>query len=193
MNSSSNNYFVHQSAIVDDGAEIGEDSKIWHFSHIMPKASIGSNCVLGQNTFVANDVRIGDRCRIQNNVSVYTGVEMASDVFVGPSVVFTNVLNPRAEVSRKDEFKQTKIEKGVSIGANATIICGVSIGSYAFIGAGTVVTRDVKPFALIVGVPGDRIGWMSAAGARLNFIGNKATCPISRETYSLQNEEVVRI
>lgn len=159
-------YFVHDSAVVDHGAKIGTGTKIWHFVHVMPGARIGERCVIGQGCFIGN-VRIGDHVHIQNNVSVYDGVTLEDHVFAGPSCVFTNVVNPRSEVSRKHEYRPTLVKRGASIGANATIVCGVTIGEYAFIGAGAVVRTDVAPYALVVGVPARRIGWMCACGERL--------------------------
>jgi UDP-2-acetamido-3-amino-2,3-dideoxy-glucuronate N-acetyltransferase len=159
-------YYVHPSAVVDVGAQIGERSKVWHFVHVMSGAQIGSDCVIGQGCYIGN-VTIGNGCRIQNNVSVYDGVELEDDVFCGPSCVFTNVINPRSAVSRKDEYRQTLIKRGASIGANATIVCGVVIGEYAFVGAGAVVRHDVPPHALVIGVPARPAGWMCACGERL--------------------------
>ncbi len=163
---------VHESAYVDDGAEIGAGTRIWHFSHVMPGAVIGAHCSLGQNVVVMNGVRIGNNAKIQNNVSIYEGVELEDDVFCGPSMVFTNVYNPRSAVSRKDEYRRTIVRRGASIGANATIVCGHSIGAYAFIGAGAVINRDVPDYALMAGVPARQIGWMSAAGFRLDALGD---------------------
>ncbi len=159
--------FVHESSYVDDGATIGAGTKIWHFCHIMPGAVIGAGCSFGQNAVVMNGVRVGDRVKVQNNVSLYEGVTLEDDVFVGPSAVFTNVINPRSAVSRKDEYLPTLVHRGASIGANATIVCGVTLGPYAFIGAGAVVTGDVPAYALMVGVPARRIGWMCACGEQL--------------------------
>jgi UDP-2-acetamido-3-amino-2,3-dideoxy-glucuronate N-acetyltransferase len=163
--------FVHVSSYVDDGALVGDGTKIWHFCHVMSGAIIGERCSLGQNVVVMNGVRIGTNVKIQNNVSVYEGVEIEDDVFCGPSMVFTNVINPRSHVSRKDEYRRTLVRRGASIGATATIVCGVTIGAYAFIGAGAVVTRDVPAYALVTGVPARRVGWMSAAGHRLHPVG----------------------
>lgn len=182
------NCFVHETACVDTGAQIGEGTKIWHFSHVMPKAKIGKNCSLGQNVFVANNVVIGDGCKIQNNVSLYEGVILEDDVFCGPSVVFTNVYNPRAHVSRKTEYRPTYVHKGATLGANSTIICGATVGRYAFVGAGAVIKNDVKPHALIVGVPAKQIGWMSCHGERLKLpLEGKGTavCPVTEEQYTL--------
>jgi UDP-2-acetamido-3-amino-2,3-dideoxy-glucuronate N-acetyltransferase len=184
-------YFAHSSAIIDNGASIGEGSKIWHFSHIMPGAIIGKNCNLGQNVFVANGVKLGDNVKVQNNVSIYEGVECEDDVFLGPSMVFTNVYNPRSAVNRKGEYMKTVVGKGVTIGANATIVCGNPIGEYAFIGAGSTVTKEVPAYALIVGNPGRQIGWMSQHGERLYFDEKgEAKCPGAGIRYSLSNNQV---
>jgi UDP-2-acetamido-3-amino-2,3-dideoxy-glucuronate N-acetyltransferase len=172
--------FVHESSYVDDGAELGPGTKVWHFSHVLPRTRIGADCTLGQNVVVGPDVTVGDRCRIQNNVSVYAGVTLEDGVFCGPSCVFTNVYNPRAEVSRKDEFRSTVVRRGATIGANATIVCGNEIGAYAFIGAGAVVNRPVADHALVVGAPARQIGWMSHEGERL---GDDLTCPRSGRRY----------
>ncbi len=176
----SDDVFVHESAYIDDGAELGPGTKVWHFSHVLPGTRIGAECTLGQNVVVGPDVTVGDRCRIQNNVSVYAGVTLEDGVFCGPSCVFTNVYNPRAEVSRKDEFRSTVVRRGATIGANATIVCGNEIGAYAFIGAGAVVNRAVPAHALVVGAPARRIGWMSHDGERL---GEDLTCPRSGRRY----------
>ena len=182
---------VHPSAIIDEGAKIGARTKIWHFCHIMPEATIGEDCNLGQNVFVANGVTLGNNVKVQNNVSIYTGVTCGDDVFLGPSMVFTNVINPRSNVNRKSEYLATQVERGASIGANATIICGHRIGTYAFIGAGAVVTKDVPAFALIVGNPGRQIGWMSRFGIRLEFDAEGlANCSESGERYRLRNDRV---
>ena len=159
--------FIHESAYVDDGAQIGSGTKIWHFCHVMPGAVIGERCSLGQNVVVMNGTRIGNNCKIQNNVSIYEGVELEDDVFCGPSMVFTNVINPRSHVSRKHEYRSTHVRRGATIGANATIVCGTTLGEYSFIGAGAVVTADVAPYALMVGVPARRVGWMCQCGQRL--------------------------
>jgi UDP-2-acetamido-3-amino-2,3-dideoxy-glucuronate N-acetyltransferase len=174
--------FVHESSYVDDGAQIGAGTKIWHFCHVMPGAVIGERCNLGQNVVVMNGVRIGNNVKIQNNVSVYEGVVLEDDVFCGPSMVFTNVMNPRAHVSRKDEYRQTLVRRGTSIGANATIVCGVTLGEYSFVGAGAVVTSDVSAYALVVGVPARRVGWMCQCGERLPDSGT-ATCPVCGSSY----------
>lgn len=168
---------VHESAYVDDGAVIGADSRVWHFSHVMGGAVIGDRCSLGQNVVVMNNVRVGDNCKIQNNVSLYEGVELADDVFCGPSMVFTNVHNPRSAVSRKSEYRRTRVGRGATIGANATIVCGATLGEYAFIGAGAVVTRDVPAYAMLAGVPARQIGWMSRAGHRLVSDGVDTSVP----------------
>ncbi len=187
-------YFVHPTAIVDDNCIIGEGTKIWHFSHIMPGANIGNNCNLGQNVFVSPNVIMGNNVRVQNNVSIYEGVICEDDVFLGPGMVLTNVINPRSAVSRKNEFKTTLIKRGATIGANATIVCGNTIGSYAFIGAGAVVTKDVPAYALIVGNPGRQTGWMSEYGHKLKFNeNNMAICEESKEVYLLENNMVTRI
>ncbi|MGI9449585.1 MAG: acyltransferase [Geminicoccaceae bacterium] len=172
--------FIHESAYVDSPVSIGEGTKIWHFCHVLPDVSIGRDCVLGQNVMVGPDVRVGDRCKIQNNVSLYKGVDLADGVFCGPSAVFTNVDNPRAEVERKSEFLRTRVERGATIGANATIVCGHTLGAFCFIGAGAVVTSDVPAHALMIGVPARRNGWMSEAGARL---GPDLVCPIDGSRY----------
>jgi UDP-2-acetamido-3-amino-2,3-dideoxy-glucuronate N-acetyltransferase len=188
-------FFVHPTAIIDQGATIGDGSKVWHFSHVMGGAEIGRNCVLGQNTFVAEGVRIGDGSRLQNNVSVFTGVMLEADVFCGPSVTFTNVLNPRAHVERKSEYRQTLIRNGASIGANATIVCGTTVGSYAFVAAGAVVTKDVPDFALVAGVPAGILGWMCSCGERL-LIGDEdgdfARCGACGAGYRLVNGRLVQ-
>lgn len=182
-----NEVFIHPTAVIDTGATIGAGTKIWHFCHIMPQAILGENCSLGQNVFIANGVRIGNNVKIQNNVSLYEGVICEDDVFIGPSVVFTNVRNPRAAVNRKNEYATTVVKKGASIGANATLICGYSIGEYAFVGAGTVVTKNIPNFALVVGNPARQIGWMSRQGHRLHFNDQGyASCSASAENYRLQ-------
>ena len=184
-------YYVHPSAIVDDGCEINDGVKIWHFSHIMPGCKIGEGCNIGQNVVVSPKVVLGKNVRVQNNVSIYEGVICEDDVFLGPSMVFTNVVNPRSAVSRKNEYKQTIVRKGASIGANATIVCGNEIGEYAFIGAGAVVTKPVKPYALVVGNPARQTGWMSEYGQKLLFDAEGiAICKESGEKYRLQNNNV---
>jgi UDP-2-acetamido-3-amino-2,3-dideoxy-glucuronate N-acetyltransferase len=187
-------YFAHPTAIIDEGCEIGERVKIWHFSHIMAGCSIGDDCNLGQNVVVSPKVVLGKNVRVQNNVSIYEGVVCEDDVFLGPSMVFTNVINPRSAVSRKHEYLKTHVRKGASIGANATIVCGNEIGEYAFIGAGTVITKPVPAYALIVGNPGKQIGWMSEHGHRLQFDEKGvATCHETGEKYLLQNNVVSKI
>jgi len=176
---------IHPSAIVDDGAVLGEDCRVWHFVHISGGARIGRGCSFGQNVFVANDVRIGDNVKIQNNVSVYDAVTLEDDVFCGPSMVFTNVHNPRAAVARKHEYRATLVRRGATLGANCTIVCGTTIGQHAFVGAGAVVSRDVPDYALVVGVPAKQIGWMSRHGERLAFVDSAATCPATGERYVL--------
>lgn len=187
-------YFAHPTAIIDDGCNIGKGVKIWHFSHIMPNCTLGDGCNIGQNVVISPEVVLGKNVKIQNNVSIYTGVTCDDDVFLGPSMVFTNVINPRSAVNRKSEYAKTHVGKGASIGANATIVCGHDIGEFAFIGAGTVVTKTVPAFALIVGNPGRQMGWMSEFGHRLEFDkdGN-ATCKESGQKYKLQNNLVSRI
>src|SRR5919201_3507356 len=176
-------YYAHQSAYVDEPCTIGAGTKIWHFCHVMPGARLGERCILGQNVFVANDVMIGNNVKLQNNVSVYTGVELEDDVFCGPSCVFTNVTNPRSHISRKNEYKRTLVKRGGTIGANATVLCGVTLGEYAFIGAGAVVTADVPAYGLMVGVPARRVGWMSQCGERLHPDAGRAPCSACGATY----------
>ena len=184
-------YQAHETAIIDDGCMIGEGSRIWHFSHIMKDCKIGRDCTIGQNVVISPEVVIGNRVKIQNNVSVYTGVVCEDDVFLGPSCVFTNVINPRSAISRKHQYQPTYIEKGSTIGANATIICGCRIGQYAMVGAGAVVTKDLLPYALAVGNPARQIGWVSEYGHRLDFDGEGvATCPESGDKYKLQDGKV---
>jgi len=178
---------IHPSAIIDQGAVLGDGCRVWHFVHISAGARIGRGCSFGQNVFVANDVRIGDNVKIQNNVSVYDGVTLEDDVFCGPSMVFTNVHNPRAEVVRKSEYRHTLVRRGATLGANCTIVCGATIGRHAFVGAGAVVSRDVPDFALVVGVPAKAIGWMSRHGERLTFVDGEASCPATGERYVLRD------
>lgn len=179
-------YFAHESAYVDEGCRIGKGSKIWHFSHIMPEAVIGPDCNIGQNVVVAKEVELGRNVKVQNNVSIYSGVICEDDVFLGPSMVFTNISNPRSEVVRRGQYELTRVRKGASIGANATVICGNEIGTYAFIGAGAVVTKDVEPYALMLGNPARHVGWMSEHGHRLEFDRNGiGICPESGEEYEL--------
>lgn len=187
-------FFAHPTAIIEEGAIIGDNTKIWQFSHVMKSAVLGANCILGQNVQVANDVVLGNGVKVQNNVSIYTGVICEDDVFLGPSMVFTNVINPRAFVARKNEFKKTLVKKGASIGANATIVCGNTIGEYAMIGAGAVITKDVPAYALVVGNPAKQIAWVSVYGHKLEF-NNKgeATCEESNQKYILENNTVKRL
>lgn len=187
----SKEYFAHETAVIDEGCSIGAGTKIWHFSHIMKDSIIGKNCNIGQNVVISPQVILGKNVKIQNNISVYTGVICEDDVFMGPSMVFTNVINPRSAVNRKSEYIKTIVKKGVTFGANCTIVCGNTIGEFAFIGAGAVVTREVKPYALVVGNPGKQIGWMSEYGHRLQFDENNiAICQESKEKYKLENEFV---
>ncbi len=187
-------YFAHETAVIDEGCEIGAGTKIWHFSHIMTNCKIGERCNFGQNVVVSPQVILGNNVKVQNNVSIYTGVICEDDVFLGPSMVFTNVTNPRSAINRKGEYAKTQVGKGVSIGANATIVCGNDIGKYAFIGAGAVVTKDVPAYALLVGNPAKQVGWMSAYGHRLEFDEKgEATCKESQEKYSLKNNEVTKL
>jgi UDP-2-acetamido-3-amino-2,3-dideoxy-glucuronate N-acetyltransferase len=190
----SNNYFAHETAVIDEGCVIGQDTKIWHFSHIMPDCEIGQNCNIGQNVVVSPQVKLGDNVKVQNNVSIYTGVICEDDVFLGPSMVFTNVINPRSAVNRRGEYAQTKVRKGASIGANATIICGIEIGAFAFIGAGAVVTKDVPAYALLIGNPARQSGWMSEHGHKLDFNKNdEAICPESGICYELHDGVVRKV
>lgn len=187
-------FYFHPTAIVDEGCEIGSGTKIWHFSHIMTGCKMGEKCNIGQNVVVSPGVILGNNVKVQNNVSIYEGVTCDDDVFLGPSMVFTNVVNPRSAVNRRGQYSRTHVGKGVSIGANATIVCGHDIGEYAFIGAGTVVTKTILPYALIVGNPGKQVGWMSEYGHRLHFNESGiAVCPESGQEYELKNQKVTRI
>jgi UDP-2-acetamido-3-amino-2,3-dideoxy-glucuronate N-acetyltransferase len=187
-------YFAHSTAVIDEGCKIGKGTKIWHFSHIMTGCEIGENCNIGQNVVVSPGVKLGRNVKVQNNVSIYTGVICEDDVFLGPSMVFTNVSNPRSAINRRDKYETTIVKKGATIGANATIVCGVTIGEYAFVGAGAVVTKDVPPYALVVGNPARQIGWMSEYGHRLHFDEKGlAVCPESGQVYELKNGQVIRI
>jgi len=187
-------YFAHETAVIDDNCFIGNGTKIWHFSHIMSNSTIGENCNLGQNVVVSPDVILGNNVKVQNNVSIYTGVICEDDVFLGPSMVFTNIVNPRSAIIRKDQYSKTLVKTGASIGANATIICGNTIGKYALIGAGSVVTKDVPDYALIIGNPGKQIGWVSEYGHKLIFDNNGiAECKESKQSYKLEDNRVKRI
>lgn len=187
-------YFAHETAVVDAGCQIGEGTKIWHFSHIMKNCVIGKKCNIGQNVVVSPDVVLGNNVKVQNNVSIYTGVICEDDVFLGPSMVFTNISNPRSAVIRRDQYEETIVKKGATIGANATIVCGNNIGAYSFIGAGAVVTKEVPPYALVVGNPAKQIGWMSEYGHRLKFDKDGiAVCPESKEKYQLNNNFVTKM
>jgi UDP-2-acetamido-3-amino-2,3-dideoxy-glucuronate N-acetyltransferase len=187
-------FYAHETVVIDDGVEIGNGTKIWHFSHIMTGCKIGKNCNLGQNVVVSPDVLLGDNVKVQNNVSIYTGVICEDDVFLGPSMVFTNVINPRSAIIRRNEFVKTVVGRGATIGANATIVCGNNIGKFAFIGAGAVVTREILPYALVVGNPSRQIGWMSEYGHRLEFNSEgNAVCPESREKYKLLGDSITKI
>jgi len=187
-------YFAHETACIDEGCKIGAGTKIWHFSHIMPNCVIGENCNIGQNVVISPEVVLGNNVKIQNNVSLYTGVTCEDDVFLGPSCVFTNIVNPRSAVIRRDQYVKTNVGKGASIGANATIVCGYDIGKFAFIGAGAVVTKPVPDYALVVGNPAKQIGWMSEYGHRLNFDEHRlAICPESQQKYQFENNTVKRI
>ena len=190
----STEYFAHETAVIDKGCNIGKGTKIWHFSHIMPDCTIGENCNIGQNVVISPDVILGRNVKVQNNVSIYTGVICEDDVFLGPSMVFTNVINPRSAINRKSEYAKTVVKKGATIGANATIICGHDIGEYAFIGAGAVVTKQVLSYSLVVGNPSKHIGWMSEFGHRLEFNAEGiAVCPESKEKYKLEKGRVYKI
>ena len=186
-------YFSHETAFIDSDCTIGKGTNIWHFSHVMSNCIIGENCNLGQNIVVSPEVVLGNNVKVQNNVSIYTGVICEDDVFLGPSMVFTNIINPRSAIKRKDQYSKTLVKRGVSIGANATIVCGITIGEFAFIGAGAVVLKDILPYALVVGNPGKQIGWVSEYGHRLDFVSGKATCPESLKAYELKNDSVKEI
>jgi UDP-2-acetamido-3-amino-2,3-dideoxy-glucuronate N-acetyltransferase len=187
-------FFAHNTAVIDDGCKIGNGTKIWHFSHIMTGSEIGENCNIGQNVVISPGVKLGKNVKVQNNVSIYTGVICEDDVFLGPSMVFTNIINPRSAIIRKDSYISTIVEKGASIGANSTILCGIKIGTFSFIGAGAVVTKDVKPYSLVVGNPARHAGWMSEYGHKLIFNTNGlATCPESGERYSNEDGKVSKI
>ena len=189
-------YFSHPSAVIDEGAEIGKGTKVWHFCHLMGDSCIGENCTLGQNVFIASGVKIGDNVKIQNNVSVYTGVSLEDDVFLGPSMVFTNVINPRSHVERKDQYQQTLVKRGASIGANATIICGVTLGEYAFVGAGAVVTKDVPAYGLVYGNPANLVGWMCACGEQLEVSSampsDQVICASCERAYTLVSAREIK-
>lgn len=194
MSSDQKDFYAHETAVIDEGCEIGKGTKIWHFSHIMPNCKIGENCNIGQNVVVSPDVVLGKNVKVQNNVSIYTGVTCDDDVFLGPSMVFTNVINPRSAVNRKSQYAKTHVGKGATIGANATIVCGHDIGEYAFIGAGAVVTKTVPAYALVVGNPSKQIGWMSEFGQRLQFNDlGEAICSESGEKYKLKEGKVSKI
>lgn len=187
------NYFIHATAVIDADAQIGEGTKVWHFSHIMPGAIIGKHCIIGQNVYVDRDVIIGNGVKIQNNVSLYKGVVIEDDVFLGPSMVFTNVINPRSFIERKDEFKATIVRKGATIGANATVVCGVEIGSYALVGAGAVITKQVAAFAVMTGNPAIQTGWVSEQGYKLLFDNGNAFCAEEQQTYTINNNKVQKL
>ena len=187
-------YFAHETAVLDDGCQVGKNSKIWHFSHLMPECNLGENCNIGQNVMIANQVTLGNNVKVQNNVSIYTGVICEDDVFLGPSMVFTNVMNPRSAVNRKSEYKNTLVQKGATIGANATIVCGNTIGKFAFIGAGSVVTKDIANYALVMGNPARQTGWVSEFGNKLDFNSDGiAICTGNNEKYKLEDNSVTKI
>jgi UDP-2-acetamido-3-amino-2,3-dideoxy-glucuronate N-acetyltransferase len=191
---SENEFFAHESSYVDEGCTIGKGTKIWHFSHIMPNCAIGERCNIGQNVVISPGVTLGNNVKIQNNVSVYTGVICEDDVFLGPSMVFTNVINPRSAVNRKEEYKTTMVKRGASIGANATVVCGITLGEFSFVGAGSVITKDVKPYELVYGNPARHRGWMSEHGHSLEFDADgTARCPESGHTYLLENGSVKKV
>ena len=187
-------FFSHETVVIDMPCDIGIGTKIWHFSHIMKNAKLGKDCVLGQNVMIAPDVVLGNNVKVQNNVSIYTGISCEDNVFIGPSVVFTNIINPRSSINRKNKYVKTYISKGASIGANSTIVCGNNIGAFAFVGAGSVVTKDVKPYALVIGNPARQVGWVSEYGHRLNFNSNHfAVCKESKQEYKLEKNSVIKI
>ncbi len=187
------NYFAHDTAIIDKGSQIGSDTKIWHFSHLMANCKIGNNCNIGQNVVISPKVILGNNVKVQNNVSIYTGVICEDDVFLGPSMVFTNIINPRSAVIRRDQYVETWVRKGASVGANATLICGNTIGKFSLIGAGSVITKDVRPYAMVVGNPAKQIGWVSEYGHRLEFIDGIATCKETNDRYELLNNSVTKV
>jgi len=190
----SEQYYAHPTAVIDDGSEIGAGVKIWHFSHIMPNCKIGEGCNIGQNVVVSPGVTLGKNVKVQNNVSIYTGVQCEDDVFLGPSMVFTNVINPRSAINRKSEYAKTIVKRGATIGANATVVCGHDIGEYAFIGAGAVITKDVPAYALVIGNPARQTGWMSEYGHKLHFgADGVAICSESHERYKLENGKVIKL
>jgi UDP-2-acetamido-3-amino-2,3-dideoxy-glucuronate N-acetyltransferase len=195
INNDSKKYFIHESSYIDENVEVGEGTKIWHFSHILKNSKIGKNCVIGQNVVVGSDVIIGNGCKIQNNVSVYKGVILEDEVFCGPSCVFTNVYNPRAFIERKDEFRATLVRQGASIGANATVVCGVTIGKYAFIGAGAVVKKDIPDYAMVVGVPAKQIGWICKCGVSFKKINSNgfAICHLCKDKYKITEEKMTLV
>jgi len=189
-----NDFFAHETAVIDQGCQIGKGTKIWHFTHVMPKAIIGEKCNIGQNCVISPEVVLGNQVKVQNNVSIYTGVVCEDHVFLGPSMVFTNITNPRSAVNRRDQYEHTLVKKGATIGANATIVCGNDLGAYCFIGAGAVITKAVKPYALMVGNPARQIGWMSEYGHRLHFDEKgRAQCPESKTYYQLENNQIKKI
>ena len=186
--------YCHHTATIDEGSQLGEGTKVWHYSHIMPEAVLGIDCNIGQNVYIASRVVLGDRVKVQNNVSLYEGVVCADEVFIGPSAVFTNVINPRSAVNRRNEYKKTHLGKGATIGANATILCGITLGAYAFVGAGTVVTKDVPDYGLVIGNPGRQVGWMSRQGHRLEFNHEgRALCQVTGESYILLEAGMVEL
>lgn len=194
MTDKNHEYFAHETAVIDESCKIGKGSKIWHYSHLMKNCELGEKCNIGQNVVVSPDVKLGNNVKVQNNVSIYTGVICEDDVFLGPSMVFTNIVNPRSAIIRRDQYVKTVVKKGATIGANATIVCGHDIGEFSFIGAGAVVTKEVPPYALVVGNPAKQIGWMSEYGHRLEFDKDRvAICPESKEKYKLENNRVIKL